>query len=230
MASSHGNGGDMAPLRSLVVPVSIAVAIGAIAGCGSDDTSEPAAEPSADGSEAPADGDDDAAVEPDAGDVETPEEPADAGPTVPADGRYRVGDTYTDGEFDAVYLGLVEVPLGPDIWPDGACYAIAWDATYLDPAGFGSDEFRPSIDAYLTDGRQGDDDQTGVGCDQTVLPPAGYARGIETMISAGETVRIYSGPFRVAAADIGMIDIITLFGSGPETGLDPEVTSTLTGG
>ncbi len=220
----------MAPTRSFLLPVSLVLAT--IAGCGSDDASDATdatVGPNPDGTEAPVDSAADVEAAPAADGEDVATEPTSE-PGVPADGRYRVGDTYTDGEFAAVYLGLVEIPLGPDIWPDGACYAIAWDATYLDPAGFGSDEFRPSIDAYLADGRLGDNDQTGVGCDQKVLEPAGYARGIETTIAGGETVRIYSGPFRVAAADIGAIDIITLFGSGPETGLDPQVTGTLTGG
>ena len=229
----------MVSTRSLVAPVSILIALATFAAaCGSDDdsgddTAATAAGSAADNAEAPENtvaGDDGAATDPETGDEAVEADPPPADPAFPADGRYRVGDTYTDGEFSAVYLGLIEIPLGPDIWPDGACYAVAWDATFLDPLEFGSDEFQPAVDAYLLDGRVADDDQTGVGCDQKVLPPAGYERGIETTIAAGETVRIYSGPFRVAAADIGSVDIVALFGSGPETGLDPEITATLTAG
>ncbi len=136
--------------------------------------------------------------------------------------------TYTDGEFDAVYLGLAKIPVGPDIWPDGACYTVLFEVTYLDPYDYGNDQFRPSVDGYLTDGRVADDDDSGVGCDQKVLADSGYERGVDTTLAGGETAKIYSGAFHVSAADVGLLDVVTLFGGGPESGLVAEVTLDLT--
>ena len=153
---------------------------------------------------------------------------AGSAPESPADGRYQVGDTYTDGEFNAVYLGLAEIPLGPDIWPDGACYAPLFEVTYTDAFGLGPNSFSPAVDGYLTDGRIADDDNTGVGCDTKVFVDAGYVRGVDSILDKDESAKVYGTPFRVAAADAGLLDIVTLYGGGPESGLVPDVALILT--
>ena len=169
------------------------VAAAGLVACGSDDDTASAADDGGDTSAADgstADGGDDTADDSvdDSSDESGDDASGDGGYTDPygePGGRLDVGETFDDGEWQAVYLGLAQIPVGPDIFEDGACFAPLFEVTYLDPFDFGSDEFRPSLDAYLLDGTTGERDQTGVGCDTLVLEPAGYARLIDTKIEGG---------------------------------------------
>ncbi len=223
MTSSRRTNGSIA-LRFRLVAAGVILALTA---CGSGTDSESSPDPVQEPVDTIAGGTDDADAGTDVGTVAS-SSAADSAPDSPDGGRYDVGDTYTDGEFDAVYLGLAKIPVGPDIWPDGACYTVLLEATYLDPYDYGNDRFSPSVDGYLTDGRVADGDDSGVGCDQKVLADSGYERAVDTSIASGETAKIYSGAFHVSAADVGLLDVATLFGGGPESGLVAEVTLDLT--
>ncbi|MEM9614096.1 MAG: hypothetical protein AAGA59_14255 [Actinomycetota bacterium] len=146
-------------------------------------------------------------------------------------GRLAVGEVYDDGEYRATYLGLAQIPVGPDVFTaGGTCYVPLFEVTYLDPAGFGSDEFRPSTDVFLVDGTTAEDDQTGVGCDQTVLAEAGYKRLIETPIAGDQTVRGHLGAFHLTSGDPADMDVLTLFGNTPaDGGFVTEVTESHSG-
>ena len=58
-------------------------------------------------------------------------------PEPPADGRYLVGDTYYDVDLRATYLGLAEVPVGPDVFTEeGRCYTVLLEVNrYADQIG-----------------------------------------------------------------------------------------------
>ncbi len=144
--------------------------------------------------------------------------------------RIAVGEIYADSEFSTIYLGLAEIPVGPDIFEGGTCYVALFDATYLDPVELGPDAFSPSVAAYLTDGGQAENDQTGVGCDATVLAAAGYERLIETRIGKDETVTGYLSPFHVSSGTIDDVETVTLYGADPALGgFEPTLVETFTG-
>lgn len=202
--------------------------------CGSSDdpsTAETTTDASSDAQEADGTGDEaqnttaDEATDDQAADTE-----ADLGGDEPGrtTGRFFPGEAYDDGEFRATYRGLAQIPVGPDIFEGGSCYAALFDVTFLDPLDFGSDEFRPSLDAYLDDGTTATGDQTGVGCDATVLEPEGYVWLNDTTIEAGQTATGYLTPFHVASGIVTDIDIITIYGALPtDGGFDPIVTAEL---
>lgn len=203
----------------------VLVTVATLVACGSDD-------PTADGGDqadvGAADGDDDSAGEEATTDPTTSTDSGYPEPYGEPGGRLAVGDVYDDGEYRATYLGLAEIPVGPDVFEGGSCYAVLFEVTYLDPFDYGSDEFRPSSDAYLLDGTTGVDDQTGVGCEQKVLEPVGYARLIETKIDGGQTVSGYLGVFHLPSGDAADLDLITIYGNLPaDGGFEPEVTEQL---
>lgn len=219
-------------LRALL---SITVAMSLLAACGDDDAGDAEGLDEQAPTEASAGADEAAPDTVDDG-TDTGAEPgADDGTDVAAPEPETplvvdVGDLYENGEFEAIYQGMAQIPVGPDVFEGGACYVLLWEATFLDPLDVGEDAFSPAVDAYLSDGRIAEDDVSGVGCDQGVLADAGYAQAAATSIPVGDAMSVYSGPFHVAEADIGTIDIITLFGTGPERGgVAPTITLDLAG-
>ena len=143
-------------------------------------------------------------------------------PEPPADGLYRVGDTYYDAYLSATHLGLAEVPVGPDIFQGGRCFTVLlrvdwYDATN-DP-GFG-EQFRASTTGMLASGGEAASDNTGVGCDMTPIAAQGFERSIETMVSVGESKQVYLGALHVPDGET--LESVSLYGS-PDTRLDAVV-------
>lgn len=134
-------------------------------------------------------------------------------PAPPADGRYEVGDTYYDEYLSATHLGLVEIPVGPDVFTGGSCYAILLEVSWYDSAndpGFG-DEFRASTTGILASGAEAVSDNTGVGCVIKDLPALGYERSIETQVAVGETKQVHLGAIHVPDGET--LDSIQLYDS-----------------
>lgn len=171
---------------------------------------------------------DDASSAPVADAGQTTEESTEEADTGRSRGSFAVGDIYDDGEYRATYLGLARIPVGPDIFDGGACFAPLFEVTYLDPFGDGSDEFRPSLDAHLLDGTLASKDQTGVGCDTKVLAPAGYAWLNDTPLEGGQPTIGHLSAFHVATGSVDDVDVFTIYGNEPvEQGFEAVVSEDL---
>ena len=148
-------------------------------------------------------------------------------PPPPEDGRYFVGDTYYDVDLSATYLGLAQVPVGPDIYSGGACYTVLLEVSrYADEIGLGPEKFQASTTGILADGTEAEKDNTGVGCDMKPLAALGYERSIETGLELGDTEQTYLGAIYVP--DGATLEGVTLYGSD-QTFLVAEVVVDATG-
>jgi hypothetical protein len=184
----------------------IAVVAIAMAGCSSSDGNDTGTNATSGTNSA------ETTVAPDDGSNENPAPEESSPPPPPADGRYLVGDTYYDVDLSATYLGLAQVPVGPDIFSGGTCYTVLLEVNrYADAIQLGPEKFQASTRGILSDGTEAERDSTGVGCDLTPLAELGYEPSIETGLVLGDTKRTYLGAIWVP--DGATLDGVTLYGS-----------------
>ncbi len=82
-----------------------------------------------------------------------------------SDGVYEVGDQYFDGEFEATYLGVAQVPIDVvnNAFESGVCMVPLFEVTYYDAYDYGANDFSPAVDGVLASGGESGDDSSGVG-------------------------------------------------------------------
>lgn len=148
------------------------------------------------------------------------------------DGRYVVGDTYSDTEMLFTYEGLAAVPFDDQgEYAEGECYLVLGSVEVLPDvprlADGGTIAFRPSFDPIF-DGTP-DEEQSNefFNCDVDPAQELGHTQSGTTELAAGETAAVWLDAIYVSPDRVDTLDGFRLYGMDDAT-FAAEVTQDLT--
>ena len=177
-----------------------------LAACGSSDES--------DGSDGAPPSDAPALTEAPAPEETPPAETAGEDDGVP-DGPYRVGDTYTDGDFEFVYEGLVKVPFDSQgAYTEGECYFAVGSVTFIEgPSSqtVDSDSFSPAFNPIIGGVVDTEQNDEFFNCDAQAVGSLGYSQTSTTDVALGETAKVWLDAIYVAPDRSGQLEGFQLY-------------------
>jgi hypothetical protein len=132
------------------------------------------------------------------------------------DGVFLVGDTYSDGDFDFTYEGLVKVPLDSlGEYSEGECFYAIGTVTFLEgPVSqvTDRDSFRASFAPIIGGAVDTEQDDEFFNCDAGAMGDLGYTQSVTTDVAIGDTVGVWLDAIYLAPDQIGQLDGFQLYG------------------
>lgn len=148
------------------------------------------------------------------------------------DGTYVVGDTYSDGDFEFTYEGMVKVPLDSQgEYSEGECFFAVGSVTFL--AGpmsevTDSDAFSPAFAPIIGGALDTEQNDEFFNCDSGAVGDLGYEQSATTDIAVGDTAGVWLDAIYLSPDQTGQLDGFQLYGD--ETlAFSPEVTEDVSG-
>lgn len=148
------------------------------------------------------------------------------------DGRYVVGDTYTDTEMLFTYEGLAAVPFDSQgEYSEGECYMVLGTVETLPDVPRLSEgdtiPFRPSFDPILDGTPDTEQSNEFFNCDVDPVQELGYTQSGTTELAAGESATVWLDAIYVAPDQVDTLEGFRLYGMDDST-FAAEVTQDLT--
>lgn len=148
------------------------------------------------------------------------------------DGRYEVGDTYSDGEIVFTYEGLAAVPLDPlGAYTDGSCFIVLGTVEVPPDSPRAADgmgtEFRASFSPIFDGTVDEEQDDEFFNCDVAPVQDLGYTQSTTTAVAPNESATVWLDAIWESPERAGTMEAFRLYGSDDSV-FTTEVTVDLT--